>query len=87
LPAKAAFGDETRIYEVQAVWLRTNLDSYGGNSGSMVAAQDGIVEGILVRGNVDYKSHESNCFYSNRLPDSGAGEYVTRARVFEEFIR
>jgi len=87
LPAKAAYGDQTKIYEVAGdSWLRTNLDSFAGNSGSVVTDQNGLVEGILVRGRRDYKLASSvnkpDCFYSDRLPDSWAGEMVVRASVF-----
>jgi V8-like Glu-specific endopeptidase len=89
LPTKAAFGalGDTKIYEVQPVWLRTNLDTYGGNSGSAVFNRDGsLVEGILVRGTTDFLNHNNNCFYSNRLPNIEAGEWVTRASAFSEFV-
>jgi hypothetical protein len=87
LPAKAAYGQSTKIYEVQDVWLRTNLDAYGGNSGSVVTNEDGLVEGILVRGNPDYEFFDApnpadDCFKSVELMDSQAGEIVTRASVF-----
>ena len=57
LPAKAAFGD-SRVFEALDVWLRTNLDAYCGNSGSVVMNHDGLVEGILVRGEFGFQGVE-----------------------------
>jgi V8-like Glu-specific endopeptidase len=90
LPAKAAYGANTKIYDVGKVWLRSNLDSYGGNSGSPVTDENGVVEGILVRGRDDYDTwtdgSAGKCFYSFRKKDSDAGEIVTRTSVFVAHI-
>lgn len=45
-------------------YFQTNLDSFSGNSGSAVIdANSGLVEGILVRGEVDYSYDRYNkCF-------------------------
>jgi V8-like Glu-specific endopeptidase len=57
----------------------TNLDTYGGNSGSAVFNADtGIVEGILVRGEQDFK-YQNGCYVSNVCAADGCrGEDVTR---------
>jgi V8-like Glu-specific endopeptidase len=58
-----------------------NLDTYGGNSGSAVFnAETGLVEGILVRGEQDFKYDSARqCSVSNRCPNDGCrGEDVTK---------
>jgi V8-like Glu-specific endopeptidase len=68
-------------------YFRANLDTFGGNSGSAVFnAETGIVEGILVRGERDYRfDASSGC---NRVyqceNDSCRGEDVTRITVIPE---
>ena len=86
LPAKVAFGETTKVYRTSGPWLEANLDTYGGNSGSAVFNTNGVVEGILVRGKTDYIIHDSTCFFSNRVPDSDAGETVTKASVFRQYV-
>lgn len=56
-----------------------NLDTYGGNSGSAVFNEEtGLVEGILVRGEQDFK-YQNGCYVSNVCTDNGCrGEDVTR---------
>jgi len=61
LPTKVTFGGIVRStafeYPAPVGYFRTNLDTYGGNSGSPVFnANTGLVEGILVRGEVDWKT-------------------------------
>ncbi|MDU8929929.1 serine protease [Alisedimentitalea sp. MJ-SS2] len=85
LPVKVAFGDETRLMRKQDPWLIANLDTYGGNSGSAVFNSDGEVEGILVRGAVDYR-FTGFCFRSNRIENSDGSEAVTKAGVFQDKI-
>lgn len=77
LPSKIAGGAGVR--SVKSEYFVANLDTYGGNSGSAVFnATTGVVEGILVRGDTDYK-YKDGCFYSNRCSDSGCrGEDVTK---------
>lgn len=68
-------------------FFRANLDTFGGNSGSAVFnAETGVVEGILVRGERDYKfDSEAGC---NRVyqceDDACRGEDVTRITVIPE---
>lgn len=53
LPMKFASG--AKVFEVRKDFFSTNLDTFGGNSGSPVFNKDtNEVEGILVRGDVDY---------------------------------
>ncbi|TWU16277.1 trypsin-like peptidase domain-containing protein [Allorhodopirellula heiligendammensis] len=86
LPSKAAFGATTKVVGIDPVWLKTNLDAYGGNSGSVVVDTTGKVVGILVRGSQDFRIHENRCFFTNMVADSQAGEMVTRASVFRDKI-
>ncbi|MBT4722177.1 MAG: trypsin-like peptidase domain-containing protein [Halobacteriovoraceae bacterium] len=53
LPMK--YADGAKIFDVKNAYFSTNLDTFGGNSGSPVFnAKTLMVEGILVRGDVDY---------------------------------
>lgn len=65
-----------------------NLDTYGGNSGSAVFNdRTGEVEGILVRGEVDY-TYKGNCMVSNVCTDSGCrGEDVTYISEVLQFLQ
>lgn len=81
LPVKIAFGDETVLMRKDDPWLIANLDTYGGNSGSAVFNSSGEVEGILVRGAVDYR-FTGVCFRSNRIENSDGSEAVTKAETF-----
>ncbi|MBI5091938.1 MAG: trypsin-like peptidase domain-containing protein [Candidatus Hydrogenedentes bacterium] len=87
LPTKIAFGSTTTVADSSdPTFFLSNLDTYGGNSGSPVFNQaTGVVEGILVRGNADYVP-QGSCFVSNQLPDSSAGEESTKASAFQAFI-
>lgn len=75
LPMKIAFGPTTAVRSLQPTFFVANLDTYGGNSGSPVLNQyTGAVEGILVRGETDYRYNTAEgCFFSNTLPDTGGG--------------
>ena len=80
LPTKVTLGGTVRSQEKG--YFVTNLDTYGGNSGSAVfsAATDEVV-GILVRGETDFKYTRENgksCQISNRCTEDGCrGEDVT----------
>jgi V8-like Glu-specific endopeptidase len=81
LPAKYAASAVVRDNRPGAYFV-TNLDTYGGNSGSPVFnAVTGDVEGILVRGDRDLILTEEGCRRSRVCPDLGClGEEVTRIR-------
>ncbi|HQN00204.1 MAG TPA: trypsin-like peptidase domain-containing protein [Candidatus Hydrogenedentes bacterium] len=88
LPKKIAFGSETRVRKNDAQgFFYANLDSYGGNSGSPVFnAEDGFVEGILVRGNTDFVLN-GDCFRSNILQnDNESPEQVSKSATFAGWI-
>jgi len=77
LPTKVAAGGKVR--KVSSTFVTTNLDTYGGNSGSAVFNSDsGEIVGVLVRGDTDFVS-KGSCYVSNRCPADGCrGEDVTR---------
>lgn len=78
LPTKIADGAEVR--SLAGKFFVANLDTYGGNSGSAVFNMRTYqVEGILVRGENDYKyDAQLGCQVSNKCSDSGCrGEDVT----------
>lgn len=85
LPQKIAGGGSVR--SIQAGFFVTNLDTYGGNSGSAVFNQtSGLVEGILVRGDTDFVS-QGSCYVSNKCSEAGCrGEDVTRMDVLASLI-
>lgn len=65
------------------LYFTGNLDTYGGNSGSPVFnANTHKVEGILVRGETDFRQI-NGCFVSMPCPDLGCrGEDVSRTSQF-----
>lgn len=78
LPTKIADGAAVRSLDNK--FFVTNLDTYGGNSGSAVFnVRTSEVEGILVRGENDYVYDSvQGCQVSNRCTDTGCrGEDVT----------
>lgn len=82
LPTKIADGAVVRTNDNE-YWFSSNLDTFGGNSGSAVIDSDsGVVEGILVRGETDYVTSSVNgstCYKVNVCSNSGCGgEEVTR---------
>ncbi len=80
LPTKVADGAAVRT-NTNDYYFVSNLDSFGGNSGSAVFdADSGTVEGILVRGEVDYVYDPSaGCRRVKQCDsDSCRGEDVTR---------
>lgn len=61
LPQKVAGGAKV-LQNTTSNYFKTNLDTFGGNSGSAVFnADNGQVEGILVRGAKDYESDPAGC--------------------------
>ena len=87
LPMKIAFGSQTTVRANGAPgYFESNLDTYGGNSGSPVFnASTGVVEGILVRGETDFVD-TGPCFVSNQLLDSQGSEDVSKSTTFAQFI-
>lgn len=82
IPKKVAAGAQVRD-DTPDAWFLTELDTYGGNSGSPVFnARTLEVEGILVRGETDFESVDAvggTCLRSKRCaPGECAGESVTR---------
>ncbi|MBD3258787.1 hypothetical protein GF377_10165 [candidate division GN15 bacterium] len=71
LPMKIAGGAIVQDNLPSDPHFQSNLDTYGGNSGSMVVnTSTWEIEGILVRGAPDYTNNGS-CTESNRVPDDG----------------
>lgn len=80
LPTKIADGATMRSNS-NKYYFMSNLDTFGGNSGSAVFdATTGLVEGILVRGERDYEADpEKNCLRPKVCAMDGCrGEDVTR---------
>jgi V8-like Glu-specific endopeptidase len=79
LPTKIADGARVRDASANGYFV-ANLDTYGGNSGSPVFnATTYEVEGILVRGETDFKWTPDQCFVSYTCEDDECrGEDVTR---------
>lgn len=90
LPSKVA-GDAYVRENNRSAWFSTNLDTFGGNSGSAVFnADSGEVEGILVRGHTDYTWTRDSNGKSCRRPvycemGSCRGEDVTRITSIKYF--
>ena len=86
LPTKITTGGKVRS-TANSGYLVTNLDTYGGNSGSAVFnAQTLEIEGILVRGEQDFVS-QGGCNVSKVCTDDSCrGEDVTRISVLRQYI-
>lgn len=84
LPSKVAAGayvrDDSDFYSFE-----TNLDTFSGNSGSAVFNEEtGIVEGILVRGDEDYKYNaRKDCYEANvcKMGSCGGEEVFRMNRI------
>lgn len=70
-------------------YFRINSDTYGGSSGSpVIDSKTGIVEGILVRGDVDFEPTENDCLSSVvRGINAGRGEDVTRITTIKSLMK
>jgi V8-like Glu-specific endopeptidase len=79
LPLKIA-GNAKVLTNTHSNFFITDTDSYGGNSGSPVFnAKTGDVEGILVRGEIDYVTTSEGCHISKICSEGECGgEDVTR---------
>lgn len=83
LPVKIAFGPDTKVKEHDGPWLKANLDTFGGNSGSPVVNMKGVVEGILVHGEQDYVFDAGNgCFRCNHMVRADKAETITKSSNF-----
>lgn len=82
LPLKIA--GHANVRKVEADFMVTNLDTYGGNSGSAVfSSVTGEIEGVLVRGEMDF-IYKNGCRTSNVCDPGGCrGEDVT---LFERVL-
>jgi V8-like Glu-specific endopeptidase len=89
LPTKVADHAAVRSND-NNIYFVTNLDTYGGNSGSAVFNRETLeVEGILVRGENDYVYDPAkNCRVSNVCEENACrGEDVTRITLIGEYIK
>ena len=67
--------------------IKTNLDSFGGNSGSVVVnIKTGKVEGILVSGASDYVDGDEYCQRVNSRKDEDGEEYITRITLIASVV-
>jgi S1-C subfamily serine protease len=82
--------DKAVVRSTKSEFFTTNLDTYGGNSGSAVFNQDTLeVVGILVRGESDFVYDRINkCSVSNRCTvDDCRGEDVTNISYISEALK
>ena len=89
LPAKITGGASVLSYRPEDPCYETDLDTYGGNSGSGVFnAGTGLLEGILVRGREDFTRTPEGCYVSKvfeERPQDGS-EIVTNISMAAGFI-
>ncbi len=89
LPTKIADGAAVRENS-NNFFFQSNLDTFGGNSGSAVFdANNGLVEGILVRGERDYvPDSRKNCSRPKVCKNNACrGEDVTRITNIKSLIK
>ena len=83
LPLKLGTG---QVLGVQSTHFETNLDTFGGNSGSPVTDSAGRLLGLLVRGQRDYHFDAAEgraCYVESTYANSGDGaEDVTNVTMF-----
>jgi hypothetical protein len=92
LPVTIAGGATVQLH--RQTFFQADLDTYQGNSGSPVFNGDRLragelfVEGILVRGEVDFEQ-DTPCLLSRRCPlfKGCRGEDVTYASLLEPAMR
>lgn len=86
LPTKITTGGKVRSTANNKYYV-TNLDTYGGNSGSAVFnAQTLEIEGILVRGEQDFV-YQGGCNVSKVCSDDSCrGEDVTRISALRQYL-
>lgn len=85
LPTKITFSGIVR--RTSPYFFLTNLDTYGGNSGSpVINEQSGLVEGVLVRGETDFEDR-NGCYVSKVCgKDECRGEAVTQIQQIWPFL-
>ncbi|HNW43379.1 MAG TPA: serine protease [Elusimicrobiales bacterium] len=87
LPVKVA-GDAKVRDAGHRAFFTTDLDTFGGNSGSAVFnAETNKIEGILVRGGTDFVDSPAGCKTQFRSgQDEGRGEAVTKIQMLKKYI-
>lgn len=87
LPLKVTGGGTVRDTKPRAFFL-TDLDTFGGNSGSAVFnAATGKIEGILVRGGQDFIDTPQGCKVQAKVgQNEGRGEAVTKIDRLSKYI-
>ncbi|MBI4801483.1 MAG: trypsin-like peptidase domain-containing protein [Elusimicrobia bacterium] len=87
LPLKVAGGAKVRDASPKGYFV-TDLDTFGGNSGSPVfSAKTRLIEGVLVRGDEDFKPAPGGCTtMAVYAQNAGRGEDVTKISELAAFI-
>ena len=87
LPVKVAGDASVRTTKPKSFFM-TDLDTFGGNSGSAVFnARTNKIEGILVRGGTDFLDSPAGCKTQARnAQNEGRGEAVTKISVLQKYI-
>jgi V8-like Glu-specific endopeptidase len=84
IPIKIANGAVVKDVS-QLDFFQSNVDTYGGNSGSPVwGLASHAIEGILVRGNTDYtrvRTSRQVCYVSNVCSDAGCPSWEEITRI------
>jgi V8-like Glu-specific endopeptidase len=88
LPTKIAAHGKV-IDNTKERFFKSNTDSYGGGSGSVVmGVRSGLAEGVLVRGEKDFEQ-KGDCWVSKVCPEEASacrGEDVSRATEFAGYV-
>jgi V8-like Glu-specific endopeptidase len=87
LPLKVTTNGTVRDFSKVGYFV-TNLDTFGGNSGSPVFnTRTKLIEGILVRGDEDFKDDPAGCTtMATYAQTGGRGEDVTKISAVSSFI-
>ncbi len=88
LPLKVAGDAKVRSSKFMRAHFTTDLDTFGGNSGSPVFnVRTKLIEGILVRGGTDFVKSPEGCTISYSVgQNDGKGEAVTHVSVLKDHI-
>ncbi|MDT8287705.1 MAG: serine protease, partial [Elusimicrobiales bacterium] len=88
LPLKVAGDARVRSSKFMRAHFTTDLDTFGGNSGSPVFnVKTKKIEGILVRGGTDFAKSPEGCTVSYSVgQNDGKGEAVTHVSVLKDYI-